>query len=272
MGPGSLIWGIPFESHEMPKVRHREPERCLVLRQLRHGAGWRGCVSSSPGAEAYVPVRLTVAYEFEEPGPWWQPITNRLLLLVKWLFALPLYIFLVFYAIVAYIAIFISFWVILFTGRFPEGLFNFVRGFVQYQYKVFAYFPLLLTNHWTPDESHPLRVEVDYPDISSRPVMLLLKLPSFLLDIVGTLTGFAFLFLFLIAIPVWFIILVIGRYPRGWFDLSRSMLEWHCRMTAWQYLMRDNAALFGTTTPVKVAVGIGIIGAIVVNIVGLIVQ
>lgn len=223
-------------------------------------------VSSSPSAEAYVPVRLTVAYEFEEAGPWWRPITCRLLLPVKWLFALPLYIFMVFYGIVAYIAIFISFWVILFTGRFPKGLFNFARGFVQYEYKVFAYFPLLLTNHWTPNESHPLRVEIDYPDISSRPVLLLLKLPSFLLDIVGSLTIFAFFILFLIAIPVWFIILVIGRYPRGWFDLSLPMLEWHCRMTVWQYLMRDDAALFGTTTSVRAAVAIGIVGTIILTI------
>ena len=223
-------------------------------------------VSSSPGAEAYLPVRLTVDYEFEEPTPWWQPITNRLLLLVKWLFALPLYIFMVFYAIVAYIAIFISFWIILFTGRFPEGLFYFVRGFVQYQYKVFAYFPLLLTNHWTPGESHPLRVEIDYPDISSRLVLLFVKLPSSLLDIVGTLTGFTFCILFLIAIPVWFIILVTGRYPRGWFDLSLPVLEWQCRVTVWQYLMRDDAALFGTTTSVKVAVGIGIVATIILSI------
>ena len=215
----------------------------------------------------YVPVRLSIDYAEAWPQGWTHLFNNRLLLLVKWLFAIPLYLWLVIYGIIAGVATFIAFWAILFTGRFPAGLFAFVRGYIQYQNKVYAYFPLLLANHWTPNESHPLRIEVDYPDSYSRPVLVFLKLPSFLLDVVFGLAEFALFILFLLAIPTWWIVLVTGRYPRGWFDLSPRMLEWQARVTAWQFLMRDDVTLFGTTTPVKVAVGIGIVGATILGII-----
>ena len=143
---------------------------------------------------------------------------------------------------------------------------GFVRGYIEFKFKVIAYFPLLLTNHWIPDEDHPLQVEVDYPDSVSRLVLVFLKLPSFLLGVVGNLASFAVIILFLLAIPAWWIVLLIGKYPKAWFDLSPAMLEWSCRVTAWQFLMRDDATLFGTTTPVKVAVGISIVAMIILGI------
>ena len=218
------------------------------------------------GDAAYSPVRLTLDYEFGgqlTPG---QHLTNRLLLFVKWLFAIPLYIFTVVYGVAAFISIFLAFWAILFAGRFPVGLFDFVRGFVQYEYRVLAYFPLLLTNHWSPDELHPLRVEIDYPSSNSRLVLVFLKFPSFFLGVVDNLLGISLLILFLLAIPAWWIILITGRYPASWFALTPAMLEWNCRVTVWQNLMRDDAQLFGTTTAVKVVVGIGIAVSLLVNI------
>ena len=170
----------------------------------------------------------------------------------------------IFYGLAAFIGIFLAFWVILFTGRFPVGLFDFVRGFVQYEYRVLAYFPLLLTNHWAPDDVHPLRIEIDYPDEPySRLVLLFLKLPSFLLSVVSNLAGFSLFIMFLLSIPAWWLILITGRYPATWFALTPGMLEWNCRVTVWQNLMRDDASLFGTTTPVKVLVGIGLVFSLI---------
>ena len=214
----------------------------------------------------YVPVRLTIPYEYVESLSSGQLATIRLLLFVKWLFAIPLYLFGALYGIVAFVAIFFAFWAILFTGRFPEGLFAFVRGFVQYEYKIWAYFPLLLTNHWAPDEQHPLHVTIDYPESCSRLALLFLKLPSFLLGVVSNLSGFSFLILLLLSIPAWWLILITGRFPPSWFSLTVRLLEWNCRVTVWQNLMRDEVSLFGTTTPVRVLVGIGLVVSFIVSI------
>ena len=127
-----------------------------------------------------------------------------------------------------------------------------MQGYIAYQYNVYSYFPLLLTNQWPPDNNHPVEVEADEPLELSRMMLLFLKLPSFLLEIIASLSGFVCLFPFILSIPVWWIILVIGRYPRAAFDLGRSILEWSCGITAWHYLLRDDGSLFGTTTPVKV--------------------
>ena len=224
----------------------------------------------APDSDTYVPVRLTIGFEEVLDASKGDTITNRLFLLLgKWLFALPLYLALIFYGLLAYVGTFLAFWFILLTGRFPRGLFDYVRGFIRFQYKVYAYFPLLLTDHWIPDDSHPLTVEIDYPEYLSRPVLIFLKLPSFLFGIIGNLTIFAAFILVLIAIPSWWIILLIGWYPRSWFWMSSQILEWHCRVTVWQTLMRDEETLFGTTTPVRLAVGVGVVGMIVVSIANL---
>lgn len=216
------------------------------------------------GADIYVPVRLSI--EYEEPQSTGQAIANRLLLFVKWLLAIPHYIFAVFYGIAALIATFLAFWVILFTGRFPEGLFEFVRGYFQYFYHVLSYFPFLLTNHWFPDDSD-IRVEIDYPpEPLSRLVLVFVKLPSFLLGIVSNLGAFVLLLLFLLSIPAWFLILITGRYPRSWFAMVVAMLEWNCRVSVWQNLMRDDVSLFGTTTTVKILVVIGLAAGLILGI------
>ena len=98
-----------------------------------------GTTGAPLAADIYVPVRLSI--EYQEPQSSGQVISNRLPLFVKWLFAIPLYLLLVFYGIAALIVPFLAFWAILFTGRFPEGLFGFVRGYFQYSYHVFSYFP-----------------------------------------------------------------------------------------------------------------------------------
>ena len=180
----------------------------------------------SEDRDIYVPVRMTIEHDDAAPVPLSRLITNRLLLFVKWLFAIPLYIGFALLGIATFIVIFISFWVILFTGRLPEGLFNFIIYFLKYETRIFAYFPLLLTNHRLPNERHPVQITIDYPDRTySRLVFVFLKLPSALLDVVLRLTALVIILLFLLAIPAWWIILIIGRYPRTWFDLSVPLLE-----------------------------------------------
>jgi hypothetical protein len=71
-----------------------------------------------------------------------------------WLYAgIPHWIVLYFLGIAVSVVIFISFWIILFTGKFPRGLFDFVVGYIRWQTRVTVYLSLLR------DEYPPFSIE-----------------------------------------------------------------------------------------------------------------
>ena len=75
---------------------------------------------------------------------------NRWLPLVKWLLAIPHYIVLFFLAIGAVVAVIIAWFAILFTGRYPRGLFDFVQGVIRWGARVIAYAFALVTDRYPP--------------------------------------------------------------------------------------------------------------------------
>jgi len=75
---------------------------------------------------------------------------NRWLPLVKWLLAIPHYIVLVFLGIGALVSVVIAWFAILFTGRYPRGLFTFVEGVGRWGARVLAYSFLLVTDQYPP--------------------------------------------------------------------------------------------------------------------------
>ena len=75
---------------------------------------------------------------------------NRWLPLVKWLLAVPHYIVLAVLAVAAVFAVLIAWFAILFTGRYPRGLFDFVVGVARWGTRVQAYAMLLLTDSYPP--------------------------------------------------------------------------------------------------------------------------
>ena len=73
---------------------------------------------------------------------------NRWLPLVKWLLAIPHYIVLFFLFIAAFACVVIAWFAILFTGRFPRGLFDFLVGVGRWSVRVTAYTFLLATDRY----------------------------------------------------------------------------------------------------------------------------
>jgi uncharacterized protein DUF4389 len=73
---------------------------------------------------------------------------NRWLPLVKWLLAIPHYIVLVFLVIGAVVAVIIAWFAILFTGRYPRGLFDFVVGVMRWSNRVTGYALVLVTDEY----------------------------------------------------------------------------------------------------------------------------
>jgi hypothetical protein len=75
---------------------------------------------------------------------------NRWLPLVKWLLAIPHWIVLVFLWIAAVVVVIIAWFAILFTGRYPRGMFDFVEGVIRWGNRVTAYAILLVTDQYPP--------------------------------------------------------------------------------------------------------------------------
>ncbi len=80
---------------------------------------------------------------------------NRWLPLVKWLLAIPHYIVLALLWIAALISVVIAWFAILFTGRYPRGLFNFVLGVFRWTNRVVGYAFILVTDEYPPFRLDP---------------------------------------------------------------------------------------------------------------------
>ena len=183
------------------------------------------------GAPGY-PLRFDIAYPEQ---------LSRWLIFVKWLLAIPHFLILYALGSVANVITFIAFFAILFTGRYPRGLFDFVVNIYRWQENVFAYYALFRDEYppfsWEAGK-FPVTFEVDYPESLSRWLIFvkwLLAIPHIIV----------LLFLYIVALVVWvivwFAILFTGRFPRGLFDFLVGVSRWSLRVNAYALLLlRDD--------------------------------
>lgn len=92
--------------------------------------------------------RQAVQLDFEYPDV--RRSLNRWLPIVKWLLAIPHYVVLVFLVVAAGFATIFAWFTILFTGKYPKGLFDFVVGVMRWGARVNAYSFLLITDKYPP--------------------------------------------------------------------------------------------------------------------------
>jgi hypothetical protein len=181
-------------------------------------------------AAAY-PVRFDVEYPEE---------LSRWLIFVKWLLAIPHFIILWALGIAAGVMGFIAFFAILFSKRYPRGLFDFVVNVNRWSANVDAYTSFLRDEYppfsWEPGQ-YAVTYEVDYPEELSRWLPLvkwwLLAIPHY---IVLFFLGIA---AFVVWVIAFFAILFTKRFPRGLFDFIVGFRRWEYRVNAYVYLMRD---------------------------------
>ena len=97
--------------------------------------------------------RQSVSLEFPYPDA--KQGLNRWLPLVKWFLAIPHYIVLIFLGLAAIVCVIIAWFAILFTGRYPRGLFDFVEGVLRWANRVTAYAFVLVTDQYPPFRLSP---------------------------------------------------------------------------------------------------------------------
>jgi hypothetical protein len=184
------------------------------------------------------------------------PALSRGMWLVKWLLAFPHYIVLAMLWAAFPIVVLASGVMILFTGRYPATLFEFVVGVLRWNWRVVFYATgVLATDQYPPftlaRTGFPATFDVAYPDRLSRWKVLvkswLLALPH--LVIVGILAGLLWflsdgpgtgglvgLLVFIAAL----ILLFTGVYNTGLFNLVMGIHRWIYRVYAYTSLLRDD--------------------------------
>jgi hypothetical protein len=189
---------------------------------------------------------------------------SRWLWLVKWLLAIPHFFLLFFLWVTLFVLTVVAFFAILFTGRYPRGIFDFNLGVLRWTWRVGFYtYSALGTDRYPPftlDDvpDYPARLEVAYPERLSRGLVLvkwwLLAIPHYI--VVGIFlggTGYAAtrvypwfwgvayqfgLIGFLVFIAA-VALLFTTRYPAGLFDFVLGLDRWVARVAAYVLLMRD---------------------------------
>lgn len=187
---------------------------------------------------------VSIRGELTEPPSrgWW---------LLKWLLALPHYIILAFLWIAFVVVCIIAFFAILFTAKYPKGLFNFNLGVLRWTWRVGFYsYSALATDKYPPfsldpDDKYPADLSIEYPEKLSRGLVLvkwwLLAIPhyivlAFIQGGAGESRGGLTLVLAIFAAIV---LLFTGKYPEDIFKLVIGMNRWTYRVAAYASLMTD---------------------------------
>ncbi|HEY7151768.1 MAG TPA: DUF4389 domain-containing protein [Solirubrobacterales bacterium] len=97
-----------------------------------------------PSTDEHQWVRLEIEYPNVETD------LARGMPLVKWLLAIPHYVVLFFLGIGAFFAVIFAWFAILFTGRYPRSVFNYVMGVQRWGLRVVAYAFILVTDKYPP--------------------------------------------------------------------------------------------------------------------------
>jgi hypothetical protein len=191
---------------------------------------------------------------------------SRWLWLVKLLLAIPHFVVLFFLFIAFVLLTIVAFFAILFTGRYPRGLFDFNVGVLRWAWRVFFYsYGANGTDRYPPFTTavvpdYPANLEVEYPERLSRGLVLvkwwLLAIPHYLL--LGIFLGGGWwassgdwdegewhgggrwpgLILLLVVFGM-IALLFTTRYPRGIFDFVVGLNRWVYRVAAYVALMTD---------------------------------
>jgi hypothetical protein len=195
-------------------------------------------VEEAPAAAAQVsarhPIRLPVTDDLRR---------NRLTVFFRLILAIPHFIWLSLWSVIAALAAIVNWFATLVAGRTPDGLHNFLATFVRYATHVTAY-TLLIADPFpgfTGKPGYPIDVEIDPPERQNRLTVafrIILAIPAWIVtQILRYLST-------ILAVFSWFVALVLGRVPQGLRNFAAFALRYETQTYGYVLLLTQRYPSF----------------------------
>lgn len=171
----------------------------------------------------------------------WTERHSRLSTFFRGILVIPAEIFAFFYVLFAGIAVFFAWFAMVFTGRYPEGLYGFVTGALRAQTRVNGYYLLLtdayppfngsaespypVTVAFAPPLEHYSRAKAFFRGLLAIPVLII----AYVFQLLCTVGAFA----------AWFVILFTGKMPDGLQNLIDTGLRYTVRAQSYYWLVTE---------------------------------
>jgi hypothetical protein len=180
---------------------------------------------------------------------------SRITTFFRYLLAIPHFIVLSVWGFVAFFAVVIAWFAILFTGQYPKALYDFVHSLVRYAAAVSGYI-YLLTDEYPPFSgdtgNYPVQLilppppEVGYNRIKTLLRIILIIPPYIIAYAMGVVSGIG-------SFLAWIVIVVTGKQPKGLQDMIVLGLSYQQRFVPYYVLLTEDWPSF--TSPEGGAIG-----------------
>jgi len=167
---------------------------------------------------------------------------SRLTTFFRGLLAIPHLIAVLFYIFAAEIVTIIAWFALLFTGRYPQGMYDFVAGALRYGTRVCGYV-FLLTDEYPPFSGdaatrYPVDLNIGPPKVEYSRLKVLFRI---ILMIPVYIIAYAMQIVFEVgALLAWFAIVILGRQPKGLQDMIALGMSYHQRAYGYFFLLTED--------------------------------
>ena len=179
---------------------------------------------------------------------------SRLTTFFRLILAIPHIIFLYFYGLAAGVVVIVAWFALLFTGRYPQGMYDFVAGSLRYSTRVYGYI-WLLTDEYPPFSGsagtpYPVDLNIGAPksEYSRLKVLfrIILAIPVLIIHYAMQIVAEVGAFI------AWFAIVALGRQPKGLQDMIVLGTSYQQRAYAYLALITEDWPPFTDETTGRV--------------------